>query len=116
MPAKKRVIVVKSLRDLSPKKQILVARKPTEEEGNYLEPSLIGNSSPSVSFDANLSAFCNYLYSIHHKKNRGPKRERMVIIYHGAFWVTLQFSTTWKGTKKDLALHNPQNVLKQAQV
>ena len=46
---KKKLIVVKSLRDLSPKKQLLISRKPFEnEDANELEHSQLGNTSPTV--------------------------------------------------------------------
>jgi hypothetical protein len=48
MKKKRTVIVVKNLRDLSPKRQLLVSRKPTGNDDVYnLETSQIGNSSPS---------------------------------------------------------------------
>jgi len=47
MPVKKNIIVVKNLRDLSPKRQIIISRKPTDDEPfDDLEPSLLGNKSP----------------------------------------------------------------------
>jgi len=48
---KKKLVVVKNLRDLSPKRQLLVSSKPaadsTESEG--IVPSNLGNHSPHVS-------------------------------------------------------------------
>lgn len=48
MPVKKKIIVVKSLRDVSPKRQLLVSRKPFEnEESDQFESSKLGNTSPA---------------------------------------------------------------------
>jgi hypothetical protein len=51
MPSKKTILVVKSLRDLSPKKSLLVSRDPDEEDVNDALGSLgetsIGNHSPT---------------------------------------------------------------------
>ena len=52
MPNKGRqVVVVKSLRDLSPRKSVLVSRDPTlgETSRDNLEKSSFGNHSPTVS-------------------------------------------------------------------
>ena len=49
---KKTLVVVKSLRDLSPKKQLLVSRSPEELDDvqNQLAQTSLGNHSPSVSY------------------------------------------------------------------
>ena len=49
MPIKKTIVVVKSLRSLSPKKQYLVSRKPQEgDDSTALEVTALGNTSPTV--------------------------------------------------------------------
>ncbi len=50
---KKKLVVVKSLRDLSPKKQLLVSHNLNDEdkEDGTLAQSSFGNHSPTVSMD-----------------------------------------------------------------
>ena len=60
MPQRGRqVVVVKSLRDLSPRKSVLVSRDPTlgETSRDKLEKSSFGNHSPTVSAGCALRAF-----------------------------------------------------------
>jgi hypothetical protein len=49
---KKTLVVVKSLRDLSPKKQLLVSRplEETDDGNNNLAQTSLGNHSPTVSY------------------------------------------------------------------
>ena len=47
MPTKKTLVVVKNLRDISPKKQLIIARQLQDSDDlSTLKPSLLGNASP----------------------------------------------------------------------
>lgn len=57
MPVKKKIVVVKSLRDVSPKKQLLVSRSLQGNEMAEYEPSSMGNHSPQVCTESSYDFF-----------------------------------------------------------
>ena len=68
---KKHILIVKSLRDLSPKRQLLVSRKPQDEDDEKsLVASQIGNTSPSVSKSALYYSFILLFYKMFFNDNK----------------------------------------------